>query len=334
MPAPSPTLLTQAGRPMRNYRLPRRFHDSPPAILEAARRVILHVRDSFRTAVNKFGILREYLHRPSYDPDVFVKLEDLANFRVLSESTTCLPDERLSYSFLPPWPFKNMSKYLLMNWHQTGSSQKTEAELNRLVKEVIGNPEFHPDDLADFSAHRENKQLDDARATADPRAPFLDNDWREIAVEIMIPVPKTGAAPWKFAIPGLHHRSVVEVIKATWGAATALPFHLTPFRRIYINPDTKEETRIFDEVYTSEAFELAHDQLQKQPPEAGCKLERVIAGLMFWSDSTHLTSFGTAKVWPLYMYYANLSKYIRAKPNSGACHHVAYIPSVCCLCFS
>jgi hypothetical protein len=161
---------------MRNYRLPRRFHDLPPAILEAARRIILHVRDSFRTAVNKFGILQEYLHRPSYDPDVFVKLEDLANFRVLSESTTCLPNEQLSYSFLSPWPFKNMSKYLLMNWHQTGSSQKTEAELNHLVKEVIGNPEFHPDDLADFSTHWENKQLDDARATADSCAPFLDDE--------------------------------------------------------------------------------------------------------------------------------------------------------------
>jgi hypothetical protein len=101
---------------------------------------------------------------------------------------------------------------------------------------------------------------------------------------------------------------------------------------MHVNPDTGEETRIFDEVYTSEAFELAHDQLQKQQPEAGCKLERVIAGLMFWSDSTHLTNFGTASVWPVYMYFANLSKYVWVKPTSGACHHIAYIPSVCQLC--
>jgi hypothetical protein len=39
-------------------------------------------------------------------------------------------------------------------------------------------------------------------------------------------------------------------------------------------------------------------------------------------------NFGTAKAWPLYMYFANLSKYLRGKPGSGASHHVAYIPSV------
>ena len=74
---PSTPPLTQAGRPVRNYRRPRRFDDvppdppasiePPPPILNIVRRVILHVRDSFRTGVNQFGILREYLHRPSYD---------------------------------------------------------------------------------------------------------------------------------------------------------------------------------------------------------------------------------------------------------------------------
>ena len=89
-----------------------------------------------------------------------------------------------------------------------------------------------------------------------------------------------------------------------------------------------KETRLFDEVYTSEAWEKSHNLLQKQPPEPGCKLEKVIAGLMFWSDSTHLANVDTASVWPVYLYFANLSKYAHAKPNSGACHHIAYIPSV------
>ena len=48
---------------------------------------------------------------------------------------------------------------------------------------------------------------------------------------------------------------------------------------------------------------------------------------MFWSDVTHLTSFGTAKMWPIYMLFGELSKYIRARPNSGATTHLAYIPS-------
>ncbi|KAJ7241205.1 hypothetical protein B0H12DRAFT_1074566 [Mycena haematopus] len=38
-------------------------------------------------------------------------------------------------------------------------------------------------------------------------------------------------------------------------------------------------TRVYDELYTSDAWSPAHDLLQKQPAEAGCKLERIIAGL-------------------------------------------------------
>ncbi|TDL20865.1 hypothetical protein BD410DRAFT_725117, partial [Rickenella mellea] len=54
-------------------------------------------------------------------------------------------------------------------------------------------------------------------------------------------------------------------------------------------------------------------------------LPRAVAGLMFWSDSTHLSSFGTAKIWPLYMMLANQSKYARTR--SGMCHHIAFCPS-------
>ena len=47
---------------------------------------------------------------------------------------------------------------------------------------------------------------------------------------------------------------------------------------------------------------------------------------MFWSDCTHLTNFGMAKMWPVYMMFGNLSKYIHVLSNLGACHHIAYIP--------
>lgn len=331
-----PKRRSRAGRLLTSSRVPRKFRDTPPQapvhvmpapppIPNLIRRVILHVRDSFRTGVNQFGVLREYLHRPSYDPDIFLKPEDLANF---TTEPLSIPVERPARTFDPPWPFENMSKYLLMTWHNTGSSQKTERELTRLAKEVLGVPDFKPEDLGSFDAHRENKRLDNAFTAEEISAPFSDDGWREVTVDIEVPVPIANTPPRKFAIPGLHHRSIIQVIKETWGSATSSQFHFTPFRRIHLNPDTQEETRIFDEVYTSEAFEVAHNKLQNQDPEPGCKLERVVAGLMFWSDSTTLTSFSTAKVWPIYMYFANLSKYTRAKPNSGACHHIAYIPSV------
>jgi hypothetical protein len=75
--------------------------------------------------------------------------------------------------------------------------------------------------------------------------------------------------PQKFTVPELHHRSIIQVIKETWGTPMSLQFHLTPFRRIYVDARTQEETWIFDEVYTSAEFKAVHNKLQKQPPEPG-----------------------------------------------------------------
>ncbi|KIO27586.1 hypothetical protein M407DRAFT_23129 [Tulasnella calospora MUT 4182] len=90
------------------------------------------------------------------------------------------------------------------------------------------------------------------------------------------------------------------------------------------NPDTR---RVHDELYTSDAWieeQARIDQLSDIPDE----LPRAIAGLMFWSDATHLTQFGAAKMWPLYLYFGNQSKLLRGKPTAQASHHVAYIPSL------
>ena len=54
----------------------------------------------------------------------------------------------------------------------------------------------------------------------------------------------------------------------------------------------------------------------------------MIAALMFWSNSTLLANFGTAKLWPIYLFFGNLSKYIHAEPSSQAYYYVAYIPSL------
>ncbi|TFY60206.1 hypothetical protein EVG20_g7504 [Dentipellis fragilis] len=49
---------------------------------------------------------------------------------------------------------------------------------------------------------------------------------------------------------------------------------------------------------------------------------------MLWSDSTHLASFGNAALWPIYMFFGNLSKYTRGKPTLFSAHHLAYIPKL------
>lgn len=49
---------------------------------------------------------------------------------------------------------------------------------------------------------------------------------------------------------------------------------------------------------------------------------------MFASDATMLAAFGTAKTWPLYMFYGNDSKYRRAKPTEKLFETIAYFEKV------
>jgi hypothetical protein len=216
-----------------------------------------------------------------------------------------------------------------MEWMLTGSNKKTVRELDRLANDVLGSREFKLEDLTGFNARQANNCLDLSEKD-DLDDPFSHDGWIESSVQISIPTGSKDSSGCgaNFTVPGLHHRSLLSVMKAAIADTTACYFHFSPFKRIW-KPSYGPEERCFDEAYTSDSWIDSHNELQKQPNEPGCKLEKVILGLMFWSDSTHLASFGTASVWPLYMYFANLSKYFRGKPNSAAAHHVAYIPSVC-----
>ena len=74
--------------------------------------------------------------------------------------------------------------------------------------------------------------------------------------------------------------------------------------------------------------EDARIRARPRDPEDGPELEIAIMAVLLWSDSTHLANFGTASLWPIYMYFGNTSKYTRGKPTSFPAQHLAYIPSV------
>ena len=99
-------------------------HD-PPAPLSIVRRVFLHVFDSFRTRFNRFGIAREYRHRPTHDPDSIVTSDDLSNSNPHSSNQ---PDPQQEEAY-PPWPWANMSIWRLMTWALTGRCQKSAREV-------------------------------------------------------------------------------------------------------------------------------------------------------------------------------------------------------------
>ncbi|KAJ7930972.1 hypothetical protein B0H13DRAFT_1594743, partial [Mycena leptocephala] len=209
-----------------------------------------------------------------------------------------------------------------------GNTTKSEAQINSLAHNVIRHPDFKIEELAKFDAGRANKQVDVDAQVAFP----LLAKFKEVKVNIEVPSGSlTKVSPCRkslevFDVPGLYYGSLVSVIKSAFADLLSRHFHFSPFKVF------QKIRSIFSEIYNFDAFIAEHDRVQphrKLPPDdLRGKREKSIAALMFWSDSTHLANFGTAKLWSIYMLFGNLSKYIHSKPNAGAEHHVAYIPSV------
>lgn len=333
--------VTKTGRPCRSHRLPKRFRDiipEPAPVLPShnagagpeighVQRVILIVRDHLITTANSFGIWRDYPRRPTYDPDTTLSLEDLAVRPPSMPPINPMTQEDHSSAHPPYWPFANATIHRVMQWLNNGNNVKSESQLNEFVKTVIMSPNFLKDDLSGFDAHRENHRLDHALSKNSLQSQFVES-----TVEILVPSGEKKTPPKPFSIQGLLHRKLTSVISDAFTGSLAHLHHFSPFRLYHHSPLTNREERIYGEIYTSDTFQKEHEEIQRHgpcPPEdPGCTREKVVAALMFSSDATHLTDFGNAKAWPIYLMLGNLSKYIRSKPNSGAMHHLAYIPSV------
>lgn len=325
-------------RPQRQRRLPARYRDclpEPAPVLplnenqplpQILPRIRLIVRDTMQTMANIFGLWREYPVRPSYDPDHSVPLDSLAtpphHDHVSQDPGGSQSDEEDPFQTPKPIP----SVDLLLHWQNSGSSTKSHAEMDRLV-DILHHPDFSVNDLPkNFSAARENRKQDQQEEKSSHLKGF-----QETTVKIEVPSGDKNTCSQFIDIPGLHFRKLLTVIQAAFASPLASKFHYSPFKLFHKLPHSGEKQRVFSELYNSDAFLKEHDSIQRAalpPDDPNCKREKVVAALMFWSDSTQLTNFGTAKLWPIYMFLGNLSKYIRAEPSSQACYHIAYIPSL------
>ena len=85
---------------------------------------------------------------------------------------------------------------------------------------------------------------------------------------------------------------------------------------------------MYNKLYMTEAWNKAHDEIQKQRQMDGWKLERVIASIMLWLDLMQLAQFSHASAWPVYLLFSNLSKYAHQAADMQVCHPIAFIPPV------
>lgn len=315
----------------------------------------------FRTQRDSYGILREYSHGcPSFTPDEYHTLSDQADSPNLAVDPSTRPAPRSIFSSIGSslevlgkasgtvknffYPFRNASVFRLMTWFYNSSNTKSIKELNLLVNDVILAPDFKSEDLRNFSAIKENDILDrhhnyesGVKHTDNNNPgslPILDDRWIKGSVSISLPCDgvqhKSEDDAPKFEVE-LHYRKPLEIIKAAFLEPSAEKFHTTPFKTFWKESPNEPEIRIITDIFTADTFNAEHRKICEQTQQGpNSELEPVVAGLMIWSDSTSLAQFGTADLWPIYLYFGNQSKYTRAKPSSFAAHHLAYMPKVSC----
>ncbi|KAG6824734.1 hypothetical protein H0H92_005989 [Tricholoma furcatifolium] len=296
------------------------------------------------------GLFRRYNQLPSTDPDqkltihhvadapTFIKLQDSANRSPLSvfgpqvakNNNTPSPSNIFA-------PFLNVTIFRLMNWFYQ-STTKTLADLDNLVHQVILQPDFSTRDLDGFSASRESKRLEEhtlSQSTShsnhsnSPPLPYSTSDnWKTTIVDVPLPLVRIRhqneqAAP-RLSVPVIH-RDLLEVIDSLLNDYSFNKYHLRGFKQFWRPSPDKPKQRVYSEVYNTDRFLQMEDSL---PTIDGCTLEKVVIPLLIYSDSTHLANFGTASLWPIYIWTGSLSKYTRIKPTSFSAHHLAYLPSI------
>lgn len=288
-----------------------------------------------RTPKNVFGLVRQYLtdKLPSHDPEELVTLADLTSIPLPTSTNVPTPPAKKKSN--PFFPYLNKNSFRLGQWFWNGSVQKSQKDFKELV-DIVGDVDFQSSDVRETKWGKINATLGngvESRTddTEDGEWVDMDAGWKKTRIKISVPFSKRMANPGvhEYADVDLHHRSLVEVIKEHISDPhTSAQFHLEPYELLWQPHKRQKEVKLHGEIYMSEAFIEAHRDLQQSPCEPDCDLERVVVALMFWSDSTHLTSFRNAHLWLCYLFLGNESKYRQCKPSCNLCSHVAYFQSV------
>ncbi|KAG6831420.1 hypothetical protein H0H92_010633 [Tricholoma furcatifolium] len=312
-----------------------------PALLEP---------EIFETDPDAMGLFRRYTTLPSADPDrqvtihhvadapTFIRLQDSVARSPLSVFGPHIAENNATSPSSFFAPFLNATVFRLMNWFYQ-STTKTLADLDNLVHDVILQPDFSIHDLEGFSASRESKRLEKdtipqshSITSTDkslPELPYSTTDnWRTTNIEVPLPLVRMRhrneqAAP-KLKVPVIH-RDILEVVESLLKDFSFQNYHLRGFKQFWRPSPDEPKQRVYSEVYNTDIFLGMEKQL---PTIEGCNLEKVVVPLLVYSDSTHLANFGTASLWPIYIWTGCLSKYTRVKPSSFAAHHLAYLPSI------
>jgi len=356
-PAPRPEPLTGAG--------------STPVLdppLSPTRGRLHSVFNRWKTGRSTAGLYREYLYQPSYIPDLPDELPTTTHSTqppstepssdgpdnspsptpqsqhssppssepITDATPACFPTPTVDDSEDDPeaplkgklGPLPNFTSFLQAHLHwckrtSTASDAHAQDQINILSDPRFGGWKVEHAKAVDIPKFK--KLL----ASWLPDAFKPHKGWKTASVVIDVPLGDGTSEP--FEVPGLHYRSIVEILERVVKAdPNRKSFHLHPFRE-YIQRDDEDAERVIQEAFSCDAVIEAYEALNKLPPEPTpsggvCELERVIFFIRIWSDATLLTNFGSTSLWPIYICWANQSKYQHYRKGCHAIHDIAHIP--------
>ena len=291
------------------------------------------------TQKNSFGLFRVYDEGslPSAnDPDDQSGADPPDTRRIKEPVSHALPD-----SLNPFHPYPNESSWRIGDWYWNQGAQKSKKSFKSLV-EIITSAHFCAEDLSHANWAAIDRQLSSLEAAHEPsrttptegewQSHLEDSGWARRTISISIPFPRRvlPPGPRNYTISEFYRRPLLSIICETLSdPARCRAFRFEPYSLRWQRSGADDDIAVYGELFSSQAFITTHRALQEvQLDSTGCALPRWIIALMFWSDATQLTAFGDAKLWPLYIYFGNESKYHRCTPTANLCSHAAYFQTV------
>ena len=103
-------------------------------------------------------------------------------------------------------------------------------------------------------------------------------------------------------VNGIYHRDIIDIVTSTFQDQVSLEFHLTPFEEYWQpNPETNP-IKVFGEAYSSSKAIDLYESVHSLPWELEDDLEHIVIPILLWLDTTQLSNFGNASLWPIYVY--------------------------------
>lgn len=279
------------------------------------------------TVENSFGLFH------LFDKDSILSINDPED-QSGANSLLTLVSQWIPDPMNPFHPYPNKSSWCIWNWYWNQGAQKSKQSFKRLV-EIITSADFWTKDLHHVKWTAIDCQLgshDPCQADPDSGEWQTEDSgwmWRSITISVLFSWHSLHPSSRNYTIPNFHHRCLLLIIhKVLSDGVHCKSFHFEPYS-LQWKHSSGTDVGIYGELFSSEAFIAArHDLQDAQLDSASCTLPQCIVVLMFWSDATQLTAFRDAKLWPLYVYFGNESKYQHCTPTVNCCSHATYFQTV------